>query len=401
MSASNSPVRNLQHVTVYRDPEGEWNAAFPEIAQLASGELLVSIREARYRPSGEKTRHDHSEPDCRGSIIRSSDGGLTWPLDSRQQLTGTFPMEQCSVSTASDDLVLFIYALNILKVDPFECTLRLADDENQTGWSQKVNGIDWARRSTDGGHTWDKPTPLTPSPLVQSAIHAPMVELSSGTLLAPLCGSFSNQVPIQQHPQCVVRSHDRGLTWGDGSIIALDTSGKRRYHQASLVLMPDGEMLAAMHSEEWIELVDGREAREVAAWLTRSQDEGRTWSPVETLPFRITGSATSLICLQDGRLLFTWSDRHIPSMRIAVSEDAGRTWSDSAGWSVRDGEHIPGSNPLLQAWSHDGSVFGGTYSDIGEPCTIQLYDGRIISVYYWGDSDDPMRYIEAAIFELV
>ena len=106
--------------------------------------------------------------------------------------------------------------------------------------------------------------------------------------------------------------------------------------------------------------------------------------------------ATSLIRLEGGRLLFTWSDRHTPSMRIAVSGDAGRTWSDPAGWSVRDGEHLKGADTLLQVWGRDGSVFGGTYSDTGEPCTLQLADGRVIAVYYWADGDDPMRYIEAA-----
>lgn len=31
-----SLVRDLQHVTVYRDPEGKWNGAFPEIVRLSA-----------------------------------------------------------------------------------------------------------------------------------------------------------------------------------------------------------------------------------------------------------------------------------------------------------------------------------------------------------------------------
>ena len=366
-ATANSPVRDLQHVTVYRDPAGEWNAAFPEMAQLANGDLLVSFREARYGPPQTGAGHNHSEPRCRGSLIRSADGGRSWPLAGRQQLTGTFPMEQCSVSAAGGDLVLFIYALNILQTRPLAVTVRGGEAAEAADWSAGLSCIDFARRSLDGGRSWDQATPLTPAPLTHSAIHAPMIELADGTLLAPLCGSLgADPSAPQQHPQCVVRSHDRGMTWGDGSIVALDPRGRRRYHQASLVPMPDGEIVAVMHSEETIGLADGREAREVNAWLARSGDAGRTWSELESLPFRITGSATSTIRLRDGRLLFTWSDRHIPSIRIAVSDDGGRSWSDAAGWSVRDGEHIPGSNSLLQAWTHDGSVFGGTYSDIGE-----------------------------------
>ena len=84
-------VRDLQHVTVYRDPAGEWNAAFPEIACLADGDLLVSFREARYGPPEKGAGHNHSEPDCRGSLIRSTDGGRTWPLSGCQHLTDIFP----------------------------------------------------------------------------------------------------------------------------------------------------------------------------------------------------------------------------------------------------------------------------------------------------------------------
>ena len=37
--------------------------------------------------------------------------------------------------------------------------------------------------------------------------------------------------------------------------------------------------------------------------------------------------------------------------------------------------------------------------DMGEPCSTQLPDGRILSVYYLGNSrDDPLPYIEAAIY---
>ena len=203
-------VRDIQHVTVYRDPTGEWNAAFPELAQLANGDLLVSFREARSGPPSAGAGHDHSEPQCRGCLIRSTDGGQSWPPDGRRQLTGTFPMEQCSVSAAGNDLVLFIYALNVLKTPPLTATL-----QDGSGWSAQRTYIDLARRSRDGGRTWDRATPLTPSPLSHAAIHAPMIELADGTLLAPLCGSLgSDPAAPQQHPQCVVRSHDRRADLG-------------------------------------------------------------------------------------------------------------------------------------------------------------------------------------------
>ena len=49
-------VRDLQHVTVYRDPTGAWNTAFPELTRLANGDLLVSFREARYGTPADRRR---------------------------------------------------------------------------------------------------------------------------------------------------------------------------------------------------------------------------------------------------------------------------------------------------------------------------------------------------------
>ena len=112
-------------------------------------------------------------------------------------------------------------------------------------------------------------------------------------------------------------------------------------------------------------------------------------------------TATGLNKLKDGRLLFVWSDRHIPSMRIAISEDRGKTWTDRNGFSIRDGIHIVDDGNLPQVLTYDGSTFGGPYSDIGEPCTTQLANGKIVTVYYWFISrENPIRYIEAAIYDI-
>ena len=81
-------VRNIQHVTVYRDLQSKWNAAFPEIVCLSTGDLVTAFRQAPYPPTettGQKT-HDHGDVRARGAIIRSTDGGQTWPLDTVQVL---------------------------------------------------------------------------------------------------------------------------------------------------------------------------------------------------------------------------------------------------------------------------------------------------------------------------
>ena len=412
ISAKKSPIRNLEHVVVYRHPKDKWNAAFPEITQMSDGELVCSFRETPYPATGHpNVSHSHGDPQGRGSIIRSKDGGKTWDMCTYRVLAGSFLLEQCSVSAVSGNLLLFAYC-QLDSTEKATISYKKNDKVVWTDTDSLIKIANWARRSKDRGDTWDDPTPMFTFPMSSSPVHAPMLELPDGTLLSPNCGRIGLSRSkrhkllfkhfIEQHPQCVIRSYDRGLTWGDGSIVALDPSGKRTYHQCSLVRMDDGEIIACMHSGENLSHPNGEfKAREVNAWLSRSDDDGRSWSPVEALPMRITGSATALTKLKDGRLLFVWSDRHIPSMRVAISEDRGKTWTDRNGFSIRDGIHIVDEGNFPQILTYDGSSFGGPYSDIGEPCTTQLSNGKIVTVYYWFISrENPIRYIEAAIYEI-
>ena len=356
-------VRDLQHFTVYRDPEGKWNGAFPEIGCMSNGDLVVAFRLAPFPATpieGLPARlHSHRDPRARGGIIRSTDGGLTWGHSTFRLLAEpSGGVEQMSVSVLRGDLLLSRHA-------------RVRPDRI---------GLDaWARRSSDRGDTWDEATPMDVYPLTSAAVHAPALQLPDGTILAPHCGPIGTGGP-GQHAQIVLRSTDSGRTWGDPSIIAYDTRGFRSYHQSSLVRMADGEIIAMPWCWDMRKGLDGERFNTPHIWLSRSWDDGRTWTPVEEIPFRTTGATPSLIALRDGRLLCVWSHRGDPSIRAAVSEDRGRSWSTYYGTPLRE---KPGLGRR----------------DIGEPCSRQLHDGRIVSVYYWFNSDeDPLLYIEAAIY---
>jgi hypothetical protein len=87
-----------------------------------------------------------------------------------------------------------------------------------------------------------------------------------------------------------------------------------------------------------------------------------------------------MLRLGDGRILMTWGHRDDCTIRAAVSEDGGTTWDTGEGWVLRQGVDV---------------------RDIGEPCSVQLTDGSVFTVYYWGNnSNDPLLYIEGAVFEV-
>ena len=373
------PVNDLQHVTVYRDPESKWNAAFPEIVCLSTGDLVTAFRQAPYPPTETASgSHAHGDVRARGAIIRSTDGGQTWPLNTVRVLAEREQgVEQMSVSVVSGDLLLSPAA-------------------------SMASGEVMVRRSSDGGDTWDDATVMDLSPLSGAAVHAPMLELPDGTILSPHCGSVGKRAVYgPQHAQTVIRSQNRGQTWGNGSIIAVDPSRARLYHQTSLVRYPDGEIIGAMHSKERSKSSDGQEVTFPRLWLSRSWDDGYTWSSLEELPMPISGAAHHILRLRDDRLVCTWGNRFDPSIRVAVSDDRGYSWDTTRGWLLREGEHLSEFDPGPYRHRPGGPVVTLRITDIGETCSTQLPDGRVITVYYWTDGDsDPMRYIEAAIYTI-
>jgi hypothetical protein len=63
--------------------------------------------------------------------------------------------------------------------------------------------------------------------------------------------------------------------------------------------------------------------------------------------------------------------------------------------------HLEPSRTRLRAQTTDDVIRSVPFTDIGEPCSTELSDGRIVTVYYWTNGPaDPMRYIAAAIYAL-
>jgi hypothetical protein len=91
---------------------------------------------------------------------------------------------------------------------------------------------------------------------------------------------------------------------------------------------------------------------------TESGDGGRSWA--EPHPIGVWGMPSHLLKLRDGRLLTTYGHRRAPfGIQARVSGDGGQIWGE----------------PMILS----GDGLGG---DLGYPSTVQIDDGRLVTVWY-------------------
>lgn len=204
-------------------------------------------------------------------------------------------------------------------------------------------------RSTDKGRTWSKPRR-------DDTIHkfyagqghvspyGKIIQLADGTVLMAVYFEFFDGRGNESY---VFRSRDGGKTWGEPALIG------SHYNETGIQVLPDGGLLAALRSEKGGHIA-----------VARSTDQGRTWST----PERITEDREhpgDLIVLKDGRVLLTYGERNAPrGVHAVLSRDNGRTWDMTK--KVVLANDAPNT-------------------DCGYPSSVQLADGRILTIYYQVD----------------
>ncbi|NUQ64314.1 MAG: exo-alpha-sialidase [Pirellulales bacterium] len=323
--------------------------AFPGVAELPGGELVVVCREG----------DAHVCP--RGSIVltRSRDGGKTWlpreviydsPSDERDPAVlcladGTLVVSFCTWDSWRDSPSLRAkYAAETAHME-------------KVGWG-KYSGI-WLVVSKDNGRTWSEPraAPAYFSP------HGPVVGPEQALYWIAV-GAADGRTAVVIH-----RTADLGRTWQRWSEVAFcgpyDYSHPREFwDEPNLLFLPDAKAIATFRVE-----------RDGLAWQSYSKDDGRTWSWPK--PTAVWGFPQQLCLLRDGRILMAYGFRKTPfSVRACTSSDGGRSY-DLAREIV---------------FRHDGED-----DDLGYPYSIQLHDGRLLTVYYF-HREDTNCYIEAAMY---
>ena len=204
--------------------------------------------------------------------------------------------------------------------------------------------------SDDYGVTWSDPIEVP-----VSAPHGPNV-LSDGSLLylGRVGGGYENACRIAAY-----KSTDFGKTWEYTGLVPMpnpEIFTTDFLHEPHVVELPNGRLLGAIR-------VHCRPAPMTptdTCYTTFSDDGGKTWSVPQSVDCE--GLPPHLMVHSSGAVILSYAKRGgegDSSERACVSYDGGETWAE---------EYIFYPDAI--------------HYDLGYPCTTELSDGSLLSVYY-------------------
>ena len=180
---------------------------------------------------------------------------------------------------------------------------------------------DWwgmLKTSTDGGASWSQAKRL-PEGFLGPIKNKP-VQLSNGSILHP---SSTEHAGWRVHME---RSTSAGEKW---EMIGPLHDGKEfGAIQPSILVYPAGRIQILCRS---------RQRRVTESW---SDDQGKTWSPMNATSLPNPNSGLDAVMLKDGRalLVYNHTERGRTPINVAVSSD-GKTWKSALTLETEPGEY--------------------------------------------------------------
>lgn len=317
-----------------------------DIIKLKNGDILLFTREA--------TEHFANDGDI--VMLRSKDNGKTW--GNRQVVSSLKDLDEregCGIQLRDGTIVLGIYYNDLY-----------LEDGSYNWAGKKLPEIGRARlgahfiTSKDNGKTWQqgnfidmKGKPFTG---VEGPTDAP-IEMPDGSIIMGVIGYGIDGDP-KNIGAVLLRSTDKAKTWNYVSTIAGDPGGKMKgFLEPGIVRTKSGRIIAGLRNH----------ADENAIYISHSDNNGKTWVP----PFKteMIGHPVDMIQLKDGRIMASYGvregvGRHLEpgGIRACFSYDNGKTWDVKNEVILR--------NDFIN-W------------DEGYPESLELADGRILTVYYF------------------
>jgi hypothetical protein len=354
----------MEHGVVYRN-DGEF-CAWPfngGFWQFADGELAVSFMRApcTYATPGSVGHNAIDQNMCQQIIIRSFDGGATWPVETVETV---FQRAVLDDQVAATSWVPGLPALNNRNpsADGF-CLV--------AGYGippESLRDRLYVLVSTDRGHTWAPMVRVPPCGFFAlygrpSAIVRPdgmLLLFAHGSRLNVPAGETAGFTPAEKEAiPLVFGSRNGGYTWGlIGEITPSPTQPMAIMPYP--ILLRDGRILAAVRRQYGA-------AYNAHTQVYESDDGGRSWRFLSRP--NDWGAPANLVELPDGRLVCVYGYRQPPyGVRATVSRDGGRTWGDEI--VLRDD--------------------GGSW-DLGYPRTMLRPDGKLVTVYYFNGKSDSIQ----------
>jgi len=354
-------TRAVIHETRVISQSPEHYCGWPTLTRRSNGQLLVVW-------SG--GRQQHVCPFGRVDMMRSDDDGdhWTWP---RTLLDGPIDDRDAGMLETAKGTLLVTTFTSLAYVD-YELKKALGNRGSDQGWpesklqkwlaaherltaEQRQNELgQWMIRSTDGGILWSERYPT-----IVNSPHGP-IQLADGRLLYAGVKLWDESREVG-----VCQSQDDGQTWQWLAAIPTrpgDTSAN--YHELHAVQATDGRIIVHIRNHN---TANNRETLQ-----SESSDGGKSWTVPHSID--VWGLPSFLLRLRDGRLLMSYGYRRRPfGVQARTSEDSGTTWSQ----------------PLSVAAD-------GTSGDLGYPSTVELADGRLLTVWYERMKQSPKAILRQA-----
>jgi hypothetical protein len=344
-----------QHVSVWREANryGGWPANHG--IWIWGSEILVGFS-AGHMKLGDPNRHPIDRERAEEHLLaRSLDGGQSWKIEKAASLKPPpQPGHMAGVPTESGGKPPSDLTEPMPFTAPgFAMTVRYGDIHT---------GPSWFYYSTDRGKSWRGPHTLPA--FGQKALMARTDYIVDGpqSLTMFLTAAKAND---REGRVICLRTTDGGKTWSLAGTVGPEPEGNDYAIMPASVRLSASSLLTAVRHRRWID-----------TW--RSDDNGATWqSAGRAVPDTGRGNPPGMIRLKDGRLALTYGFRGEPyGIRARISRDEGKTWSEDI---------------VLRADAADW--------DLGYTRSVQRGDGKVVTVYYYNDTQSPERYIAATIWQ--
>ena len=338
-------TRQFEHRVIYANGFRHEHPA--DLIALKNGDLLLMTREGT----------EHISDDGEVVMVRSKDGGKTW--GERQVIAAikhSDEREGCGLQLRDGTIVVGIYYNALYRPDG--SYLPNAERERRLAEPNQRHLGAYIITSKDNGYTWSPPAHIDtkgrPFGSLEGPTDAP-IEMPDGSIVMGIIG-YSPDGDKGNRAAVMIRSTDQGKTWKYLATMANDPGGKLGgFMEPGIVRTSTGRIVTGLRNH----------GTDHAIYVTHSDDDGKTWSPVKKTA--MIGHPVDLIQLQDGRLMATYGirpGRHTTpgGERACFSRDNGETWDIATEVAIRND---------FSNW------------DIGYPESIQLADGRVLTVYYY------------------
>lgn len=325
-------------------PQAAYYHGWSTVARRQNGQLLLAW-------SG--GREGHVCPFGRVDYMTSDDEGQTWTWP-RTLLDSAIDDRDAGVLETAKGSILVTTFSSLAYVS----TLEKAMKTNNPGWPsarlEAWNAVhnrlpeaartadlgQWMLRSTDGGRTWSARYPS-----IVNSPHGP-TQLADGRLLYAGKELWTGSKRVG-----VCESVDDGESWRWlAEIPVRQGDHPNQYHELHAVEVSPGRVVCHIRNHN--------PAHEGETLQSESSDGGRTWS--EPHAIGVWGLPSHLLRRSNGSLLMTYGYRRAPyGNQARLSTDGGRSWSEPITLSA-----------------------DGAGTDLGYPSTVELGDGRLLTVWY-------------------